>query len=318
MAILINLCTRKKILLRSTHTFGRNPNNVQTLLTFADTSQIHASIRWNKGQWEIIDHSRNGSSIDGERLPGNTWVKIEIDNLIQFGQDEASLWQVINLDAPATLLFNDQAGTESRIIPLDTPHHLLPNENEPELALYISSKGNWVLDQGEHQRVLEDGDLIEIAGQKWEFVCSPVVQATAEIPSIDSGLNLHQITLHFNVSQDEERVSLKITVADQVYDLHERVHHYAVLLLARQRQSDANLKIVGEKQGLLEFHKFSKMLGLDPGHVNIHIHRFRQQLFQTIPEASAWPGLIERQKSSVRFGSFKFKETRGLSMHIAP
>jgi pSer/pThr/pTyr-binding forkhead associated (FHA) protein len=316
MAILINLCTRKKILLRSTHTFGRHPNNVQTLLTFADTSQIHASIRWNKEQWEIIDHSRNGSSIDGCRMASNTWIEIENDNIIQFGQDEESLWQVINLDPPATLLFCDQADSESQIIPLDTSHHLLPDENAPELALYISSTGSWALDQGEHSRTLNDGDIIEIGGQAWEFVCSPVVQATAEIPSIDGGLNLHQITLHFNVSQDEEHVSLKITVGDQVYNLHERVHHYAVLLLARQRKNDAKLKIVGDKQGLLEFATFSKMLGLEPVHVNIHIHRFRLQVFQTIPEASSWPSLIERKNRNVRFGAFKFKETRGSAMHM--
>ncbi len=311
MAILINLCTRKQILLRSSHTFGRHPHNVQTLLTCADTSQIHASIRWNKTQWEIIDHSRNGSILDGKRLPCNTWVKMEIDSLIQFGKKEESVWQVVNLDAPGTFLFCNQLEAEKQTIALTASHHLLPNEDAPVMALRISSTGSWVLDQGEHSCVLKDGDIIELAEQQWEFVCAPDIQATEEIPGTHGGPDLHRIVLHFNVSQDEEHVCLKVAVADQIYDLHERVHHYCLLLLARQRLQDASLDIVEDEKGWIQFEKFSKMLGLDPSHVNIHIFRARHQVFEAIPEASTWPNLVERRRGGVRFGPFKFDVIRG-------
>jgi Pentapeptide repeats (8 copies) len=117
---------------------------------------------------------------------------------------------------------------------------------------------------------------------------------------------LPQITLYFNVSQDEEHVTLKVEVANQIIDLHERAHHYCLLLLARQRLSDADLGVTTDAQGWISMGEFSKILGLDPSHINIHIHRARLQLFQAIPEATAWPNLVERGQNRIRFGPYTF------------
>lgn len=314
MAMLINLCSRKKIVVRASHTFGRHPYNVQTLLTCADTSQIHASIRWNLGHWEVIDHSRNGTELDGKRLPCNHWTALKPNSLIRFAKSEQSRWQVLNLDPPGTLLFCDQGEEAPKIMPLDARHHLLPDEVAPVMAISITDSDGWVLDRGEQRRCLKDGDRIELSGKTWEFVCAPDISNTAELYDPGNAPDLAKIGFHFNVSRDEEHVSLKIKVGDQSYDLFERVHHYCLLVLARQRQHDQAQGLDPDLQGWIEFEKFSRMLGLDPSHVNIQIFRARHQLIESIPEATAWPNLIERKRGVVRFGPFNFDVVRGSSM----
>lgn len=313
MAILINHSTRRKIVLRRSHTFGRHPYNVQTLLTAPDTSQIHASIRFNVDQWEIIDHSRNGSSVDGRQLTHGLWTALKPEQEICFGRDEQSRFQVINLAAPATLLFCDDG--DGQIIKLDGQHHLLPDEQNPLLAISLGEFGHWVWEQGEQRRILEDGQHVSFDGHDWEFVCAPDVQSTAELADLPFKPDLNQIVFHFNVSRNEEHVSLKITVGDQTFDLFERVHHYCLLILARQRQADKEKGLDKDSCGWIEFEQFAKMLGLDPSHINIQIFRARHQLIKTVPNASGWPPLVERRRGAVRFGPFKFDRVQGSMIH---
>ncbi len=312
MAILINLFTRKKIVLRASHTFGRHPHNVQTVLTASDTSQIHASLRWNAGQWEMIDLSRNGSSLDGKRLPVNTWTAVNDGAQIGFGKSEDSVFQVVNLAPPATLLFCEE--DEGSVIMLDATHHLLPDERAPEVAIGLGEHGNWVLDRGESHQQLEDGQHITLGGRQWEFVCAPEIQSTAEIPELQAARGLNEITFLFNVSRNEEHVSLKVRYGEHVIDLFERVHHYCLVILARQRLEDQKQGRDPETCGWIEFEKFARMLGLDPSHVNIQIFRARHQLLEAIPEARTWPALIERKRGVVRFGPFCFEVAGGSTM----
>ena len=65
MAILKNRATQRKIHLRTLHVFGRGRSS-DTLLENPDASQLHASIRWTGSTWELHDHSRNGTLLDGE------------------------------------------------------------------------------------------------------------------------------------------------------------------------------------------------------------------------------------------------------------
>ncbi len=309
MAILINLFTRKKIVLRASHTFGRHPHNVQTVLTASDTSQIHASLRWNAGQWEMIDLSRNGTSQDGRRLPVNQWIAVTDGAQIRFGKSEESVFRVLDLAAPNTMLYCEEG--EGSMILLDKLHHLLPDATAPEFAIGLGEHGNWVLDRGEVQQQLEDGQRLTLAGRQWEFVCAPELQITAEIPDLQAALALDQITFLFNVSRNEEHVSLKIRHGSQLVDLFERVHHYCLVILARQRLEDRKQGLDPDTCGWIEFDKFARMLGLDPSHVNIQIFRARHQLLEAIPEARTWPALIERKRGVVRFGPFHFEVSGG-------
>ena len=86
------------------------------------------------------------------------------------------------------------------------------------------------------------------------------------------------ISLHFDVSLDEEHVFLSITQDQRRLDLGERVHHYALLTLARRRLADRASGIDPHSQGWIDTELLSKMLGLEAAHLNIQIFRMRRQI----------------------------------------
>lgn len=313
MAILIHLATGKKISVRAAHTFGRNPSSAQTVLLAGDTSQIHASMRYSKERWELIDHSRNGSFINGKRLPINVWTELQVGQVLQFGHAPESSWKVVDLHAPATMLFPlDGMGQACLLNPLQ---NLLPNELQAEISIHIANTGLWVIENDDGITPLQDGAILEIGGQRWEFISSPQLQETQEIHR--SQLLACQPTMQFHASLDEEHVSLSIELDSSTVDLGERTHHYALLILARQRQLDQQRGLDSASQGWLELSKLSQMLGLDVAHINIQIFRARNQLLQSLPTAQAWPDLIERRRGGVRFGNFSFIIRRGAQTEVS-
>src|SRR3989344_3929684 len=77
MAILKNRATQRKIHLRTLHVFGRGRSS-DTLLENPDASQLHASIRWTGSTWELHDHSRNGTLLDGDLLSQSQHAEVSI------------------------------------------------------------------------------------------------------------------------------------------------------------------------------------------------------------------------------------------------
>lgn len=109
--------------------------------------------------------------------------------------------------------------------------------------------------------------------------------------------------LLFKVSQDEEHTHLWWSDGRQQFDLGERTHHYSLLTLARLRIADAHRGLDREAQGWVDVEQLATMLGIDPGHLNIHIYRLRMQLASLAADSSQSPALIERRRGSVRIGA---------------
>ena len=123
-----------------------------------------------------------------------------------------------------------------------------------------------------------------------------------------------QPALFFKVSQDEEHAWLEMHDAGLHLNLGERSHHYALLILARLRLADAQRQLAPHAQGWVELDRLAKMLGIDPGHLNIQIFRMRKQLALAMPPGAHVPELIERRRGSLRFGSLRFRITRGAAL----
>jgi len=122
---------------------------------------------------------------------------------------------------------------------------------------------------------------------------------------------LQQLRLH--VSLNEEHVYLSLTLSgEHQLDLGERSHHYCLLTLARHRLSDARRGVDNSGQGWVERQQLSRMLGLDTAHLNIQLHRLRQQIARALP-----PGLqlevVERRRGELRLGTLPFCIVRGSS-----
>jgi hypothetical protein len=137
----------------------------------------------------------------------------------------------------------------------------------------------------------------------------------SELKNIMRYENSCRFFLQFNISQNEEHCYLTIREKDKNrLNLGERAHHYTLLTLARQRLKDARCGIEQESQGWIEIEKLSKMLGLDVAHINIQIFRARNQIARVYPPGAELPGIVERRRGEVRFGTVRAQIVRGSSI----
>ena len=310
MAVLKNHKTGEKIILRSHHTFGRKKAGTDTFLESKDVSQIHASIRWEGSHWKILDHSRNGTWIDGVRLIKEQSLVLKAGNIIRFGGAEQSAWKVTDLGPPIPVLVPIQDNVP--VIELER-FHVLPDEENPEISIYISEKGQWVCENENGVVALNDGDLVHHHQKIWQFFSAGAVDTTLEARE-ESYYAIEKFNFNFEVSTDEEHVFLKIQQNSKSLDLGERAHHYLLLTLARQRLEDAKNKEDRSSQGWIDLEQLSQMLNLDPEHLNIQIFRARKQVSQALPETFHLPQVVERRVGSVRFGCPSFQIFRGSTL----
>ncbi|TXT39013.1 MAG: FHA domain-containing protein [Comamonadaceae bacterium] len=311
LAILRNRLTAQKINLRHHHVFGRG-RSVDTLLVHLDASQLHASIWWTDTRWALRDHSRNGTLLDGQRLIKNQAVDLSVGSVIGFGRDGSGDWVVEDLAAPSNLLW--PIGHDSPPIALGHSN-VLTSEQGDEAFIYGNENGQWIYTSPQGGWVLEDGDELQWDGKVWCFIMASQASVTIEVlAGHPTARPSTQTLLLFKVSQDEEHVWLELQDADLQLDLGERIHHYALLTLARLRLADATHQFDNQAQGWVELDQLAKMLGMDSAHLNIQIFRLRKQLAQAMPAGVAVPELIERRRGSLRFGHLRFRITRGLQL----
>ena len=310
VAILSNRATQRKIYLRTHHVFGRG-HAADTLLENPDASQVHASISWIAGAWQLRDHSRNGSALNGVALHHAVGASLTVGSVIEFGRDRGAIWLVEDLSAPANLLWPRSQNAAPIAL---ASSNLLPRGQTPELAIDCNEMGQWICTGPQHSCVLEDGDEVRFAGKRWCFVMATEVVSTLQ--EIGSELMLQELphTLSFTVSLDEEHVWLAIGDAQQQLDLGERSHHYTLLTLARLRLADAKRRLDIRAQGWVELERLAKMLGIDPSHLNIQIFRLRKQLALALPCGSRLPELVERRRGSLRFGNMRFSIVHGVNL----
>lgn len=310
MAILKNRATERKIFLRTHHVFGRG-RSADTLLENLDASHLHASVRWNGRIWELLDHSRNGTLLDGVLQSHTKGTALGLGSVIAFGRDAACIWIVEDLAAPSNLLW--PLGHDSPAIAL-THSNLLPQGQDAEVSIHCSVQGQWICTTPQGSWVLEDGDELAFGNQKWCFIRMAEVASTMDAMVGTLAAVRSRPTLYFNVSLDEEHVRLQVNDSGHRVDLGERSHHYALLILARMRLADAQRHRDSQAHGWVELERLAKMLGLEPGHLNIQIFRMRKQLALALPQGAHVPELIERRRGSLRFGSLRFLITRGSQM----
>ena len=309
MAILQEERTQQQLTLRALHVFGRNPAKADTLLTNGDASQIHASIRWSGKQWEIIDHSRNGTFINGQRLAANVWQALLPGQKIRFAPGATLEWVVQSLDAPSAMLLPLQ-GSDGQTAILLKSIHFLPDEEAPEASVYRSPLGQWIVETAQDDRVLQDGDTIDVGLLSWRFHCAQGFEVTTNVREL-AAPGSDGVLFDFQVSRNEEHIVLNLVSAHGQLSLGERTHHYSLLTLARARWQDAQRGLDASCQGWLAIEQLAHMLGLEQSHLNTHLFRARNQIAREFANASNIENVIERRRGEVRFGAFAFRIVRG-------
>jgi hypothetical protein len=297
MATLQNLQTGETIILMAQHIIGRHPASSNTVLLSPDASRVHATIAWDGEFWSLQDSSTNGTYVNGKRLSRGTAQRLNKDDEIKFANLNADGWNMLNVDAPKSLLIPEMPGLPPIVL---EGIAVLPSEEAPEITLYMSPLGHWVCESESGISTLESGDRVGTDDSIWRFEEAMTCAETVQIEE-QSIASASDIEIHFDVSQNEEHVAVKFKMADQIIDLGERNHHYLLLILARQRKADKQSGVSEPEQGWLEKEQLSQMLGLSETHINIQVYRFRKQIVKALPESLILPQIIERRTGEIRF-----------------
>jgi hypothetical protein len=294
------------VVLRAEHVFGRNALRADTALEDPGISLMHAVVRWRNARWMLSDHSRNGTYVDGRQLvPGEPFT-LEVGAEVRLGRGPGVAWRVQDLAEPADVLV--PADSRQPVVAL-AAHNLLPSSEAPELCVYRTRPGLWMLEQNGETRALKDGDRLQVgsAGPHRFLAAAPMddtqvaeIARDAEAPCLVVRLSL-----------DEEHASLEVKDGAARTDLGERSHHYCLATLARRRMADQERGIEPGAQGWLGSAELSRMLGMETTHLNIQIFRAREQLMTALPGIAALSRLIERRRGELRIGDLPFEIYRG-------
>jgi hypothetical protein len=297
--------TGEHIVLRAEHVFGRSRSRSDTYLPHPDVSMMHAVVRWREGRWSIADHGRNGTLVDGQALPKGQWIPLGVGQRLRFGSDTASTLRVEDVSAPVAALIADERG----VAPIELgPNNLLPDEEAPEVCIYRSESGHWVLERDGEFRTLADGESIRVAARAYRLLVNENVEETTG-PTYPS--SARALKFCFRVSEDEEHAALSVLGWTHAVDLGERVHHYCLLTLARRRVADASAGLALAEQGWISNAELSRLLRIEPLHLNLEIFRARHQVMSALPELPSLANIVERRRGAARLGEFAFDILKG-------
>lgn len=278
------LLTREELIGRSSQCDWQLPD--------VDVSARHASLRWTGKVWELQDlSSRNGTFVRGQRLAPGVRVTLLPGMRIRFGT-RGPEWSVVDTSPPRTLVIRLQDQTR---VPEQAGMIALPVDGDPQLLFYRDDSGQWVCEENDSIRPVADGQTFSVAGEPWRLRTETPVDATYE--SVAVGPALQSLQLNFRVSADEEHVRLDATLANHHFDVAPRAHHYLLLVLARARLADMQAAPeASASHGWVHHEQLSKMLRKSPLHINVEIHRARQQ-FAELGIAGA-SSLVERRRDT--------------------
>ena len=306
MGTLFDPRTGERVVLRAEHVFGRNALRADTALDDPGISLMHAMIRWRNGHWMLSDLSRNGTFVDGQVLVPGEPVALAVGAEIRLGRGPGVAWRVQDVAEPVDALV--PADSSQPVIAL-APNNLLPTSEAPELCIYQSRPGLWLLEQNGETRALKDGDRLEVgsAGPHRFVAAAPMDDTQVAVISRQADMPL----LVMRLSLDEEHASLEVKDGAARTDLGERSHHYCLATLARRRVADQERGLEPGAQGWLGSAELSRMLGMETTHLNIQIFRAREQLMTALPGVAALSRLIERRRGELRIGDLPFEVYRG-------
>lgn len=305
MAILLDTSNSDRHVLKPYYVLGRSATHADCVLASPLASLIHASIRWHAEQWTLTDQSRNGTFLNGERLPKDQATPMHAGDDICFGSLESTPWRLIDASAPADLLMPLSLGQHTIKL---APFQNLPDDTTPLACIYRTADGQWMKETHDGVTPLNHGDLVYIGATAWRLVCAEERPGTL-IPS--SAITC----MRFQHDQDDAHVSLHLRRGRAEMDLGEQPHHELLILLARQRLRDAERGLDDpHAQGWIDFERLACMLDMDQSHLNIQLFRLRKQFEQAVEEGLICHGFMERRQGGVRLGQVGIEIWQGAEL----
>jgi hypothetical protein len=287
MARLERLSDGQACLLEPEHLVGRS-SLCALQLDAAYVSSQHATFRWTGEHWEIKDlGSRNGTFLNGARLPDRQPSVLRRGALVSFGQANQG-WLLATDDPPRSVVF--PLDGEPPVV-VDGELLALPSADDPQATIFRGSDGIWRLERAEDAVVqIAHQARFEVAGRAFRFSCPTFVSPTA---ACRQTAEIGELRLIFHVSRDEEHVELRAEGEGVSLEMGSRAHNYVLLTLARHRLADGARGLPETSRGWVYQDDLVRALGTSSPQLNIDIFRIRKQ-FATLgfTDASA---IVERR-----------------------
>ncbi|WP_444928515.1 FHA domain-containing protein [Microbulbifer sp. SSSA002] len=303
------------VYLMAHHTIGRRQGAVDTRITSAEISGIHAAVQWTGTHWNLRDLSRNGTWLNGQQLVPAKSYPLQTGDKIAFGRANNPAWIVENLDAPENLLIDIHSGEAQAL----EQYHLLPDENEPLASLqYSPLTGQWLYEftgpsaEDGDKTLINHGDRIDCGLHSWQLFLADNQGATKEL-SLQQ-LSIVDFELKFSVSSHEEHVQLQLQREGMQQSLPARIHNYLLLYLARARVQDQQKGTDPDSQGWVSIQVATHELGITVNHLNTQIFRARKQISESLPDAVDTSNLVERRSWEIRLGCPIFEIYKGAQL----
>lgn len=267
---------------------GRGPTCV-VVLKDERVSYEHACLKYTSRGWALRDlGSTNGTWLNGQKVAAGTDVAVRAGDTIAFG--ETSVLFTLEDAAPPEPMAVPLAGGEPA--PLTDGVILLPTSESPAASIFRSADGGWTLEAGDSVRAIEPGDVIEVNGAGFRFSCPNEWQATAKIQRVRL---VTESVLHFEVSDDEEHVSLTVECDGERMPLGRSNAYYFLLTLARLRNAEQRAQRDSEA-GWTHREELMNMLKCGEQQLNVWVHRVRAKFASK--EFLDYASIVERRDGS--------------------
>ncbi len=289
MGLIQQTSTGQTRLLEPEHLVGRAPT-CSLRINERFVSAQHAMLRWTGEYWDLKDlGSRNGTFLDGNRIKSGEETAVQKGSTIAFGKPEQQ-WELLDISPPTVMAVTVDSGDA---VTIDGELLALPSSEDPQVTIYPGLEGGWLLEQpNESITAITHLQTFEIAGHTWRFSC-PEHTCRTSLANYSSDFEVRHLELLFSVSRDEEHVQLHATYGTGRFDLGARNHHYTLLILARQRLSDATEGLPETSCGWTYLEDLLSGSNKTPSELNIDVYRIRKQ-FDAIGVLDA-ANIIERR-----------------------
>jgi len=263
---------------------GRSPD-AEIFISDPYVSSVHAELYWDGGHWIVKDlNSRNGTWVDGHRLSSPSQSVLAVGSRLAFGQAD-QIWIVDDIEPPKPYAFSGEevADEVDGIL-------VIPSVDDPQVVVF-SREGLYYAEDDETVRSVENGDSVFAAGRRWTLSIPSPPTNTIELPSVP---HISELELHFETSEDERDVQLHLSGGTLEESISHRAHSYLLLLLAKARAEDAENGVSPSEAGWRDVSEMLTVLDVPSNHLNMIIHRARQQFHALrIPDAAQ---IIERRR----------------------
>ena len=229
----------------------------------------HALLRWRDGCWVLQDlDSRNGTFVDGRRLPPGRRVALEPGACIGFAR-------------PEDYVLFDAGPPQPHAIATTPPHTtaeahegrlVLPRLEQPELVVFQRDQQWWLERDGQVQPT-DDEDIVSTASGSWRLQLPEVLPSTLDAPDSPT---LASLGLRILVTETGEPIEIVVHRGDRSISLMPRAHHRPLLALARLRlEAHAHSD---EERGWIKQSELIRRLEYTPLQLHVEVHRIRRQL----------------------------------------